>query len=282
MILEQVASGPKPGQFEQAATEVLADLQAAFAALVAATHNPIRSGADVQRALGIDQKLAWQVFRVITAPNPLAAGAAVPAQTSARRLALAARKRRVAREIAARVEESVRRFDSLVQEHATDRDEFAAMVADWSPGGRERRSNGSRLAIHKAMSELTGISAKMELFSFVVHPSSDGMNMDAVRLLGFFGLRRIRPGVRVGSSNLAIGLRPGKPRTLDKAEIDEPASCVLPQFCSQPTPQFEVHCQNGRTDYWLQDSDIGLRSAVDLVSADLRGSSRCSDSAFRP
>src|SRR4051812_6965524 len=73
--------------FERSATMVLGQLQSSMMALVrAVARAEVRKAADVERALGMDRKLCWQVFRIATASNPLAAGANVPARVSIERL----------------------------------------------------------------------------------------------------------------------------------------------------------------------------------------------------
>lgn len=260
---------PLPAQpFEQAAKTVLVEVQEAFAAMVDALPGPIRTAADVQRAFGVDKKLGWQVYRVATAPNPMAAGTAVPAQVSIRRLAGVARKRGMATDLVARMERAIQRFEELVHDHAEDRSEFAAMVAEWTPEGREKGDLDRRATMFKAMAQLTGAASELNAVTLLMRPSlEEPAKLDCLRVDATLGLRRLRPGVHVGSSTFVANRRHGSIRTLDGTEVDSPQGTILPEFCTQPTPKYEVRREKERTDYWLTGKDIGLRTAVDMASA---------------
>jgi hypothetical protein len=253
--------------FEQAAKSVLSEVQQAFAAMVEALPGPIRTAADVQRAFGVDKKLGWQVYRVATAPNPMAAGTAVPAKVSVRRLAMVARKRGMPPALVSRMEDSILRFEEMVHDHAQDRSEFAAMVAEWTPEGREKGDLERREVMFKSMAQLTGAASELNAVSLLLRPSEDGQKLDCLRVDATLGLRRLRPGVRVGSSTYVASPRHGSIRTLDGADVDSPQGTILPQFSSSPTPKYEVRREKDRTDYWLTGTDIGLRTSVDMASA---------------
>jgi hypothetical protein len=57
-----------------------------------------------------------------------------------------------------------------------------------------------------------------------------------------------------------------RPLTLDGHESDGPHSLLLPQFSSHPLPQFETVEIDGTLHYWVTGTDMGLRSALDLVT----------------
>src|SRR5258705_8489081 len=115
-------------QFVVAATLVMAEFHSALRALVSATPGTIRTAADFHRAMGVDAKLGWQVYRIAHAESHLSSGLEVPSAVSMRKLFKAAVKQRVPEVIVKRASRAFEEFESLVHEHAGDRDSFASMV----------------------------------------------------------------------------------------------------------------------------------------------------------
>lgn len=257
---------------------MLTGLQAAFAAMLEEVRcGSPQSAAEVERALGLDKKLGWQVYRVVSAPNAIAAGFAVPSPVSVRRFAVAARERGASEGTVSRVREAVDRFDQLVRDHAEDRQDFESMIADWSPAGREAVDLLNRRAAFSAMSRLRGSSMATMLTTFIVAPSPDGESVDRVLLTGYLGLRRRRSTIRLGAGTLWYPQTPSgsAERTLANEPITDPGGLLLPEFCSSPTPGFEiVRTDTGLLRFWIRSSDVGTRSAIDYVFASRRD--RCS------
>lgn len=257
--------------FEADAQGVLAKVQSAFTAMIAeARCGSAQTAAELERALGLDKKLGWQVYRVVNAPNAMAAGFAVPSAVSTRRLVAAARKRGASAKAASRVEKAVDQFDLMVREHADDRLEFESMIADWSSEGREPVELLSRRALFAAMSKLRGSAMTTMLNTVIVHPSRDGAFIDRAILMGYFGLRRLRSTARLGAGTLWYPDVPTdeQERTIDEGPITDPLSALLPGFCSRPTPDFEIiRTETGLQQFWLGGNDVGLRTAADVVLA---------------
>src|SRR6185295_2886927 len=77
--------------FEDDARRVLSEVRAAFGNLLEAIPGEVRRAAELQRRLGLDSALAWQVHRASTASDPLAIGRHLPGAAALARVLEAAR-----------------------------------------------------------------------------------------------------------------------------------------------------------------------------------------------
>lgn len=256
--------------FESAATAVLGRLRVAVAALLKGTTGPTSKCTDVQATLGLDPRLSWQVFRIATTRNPLAAGMNVPVRAAMRRLMKAAAKRRVPTEVIEQVSDAFDEYERFMQTHAEDREEFDAMIRSFLPQEREKQELATRQAAFKVMSQLKGATMEAELSTYILYPSQDDETVDRVLLVGAFGLRRLRPAARIGFATKSAGPLQGLTQTLDGQPSEGRWSVLLSEFCTDPLPQFEVAKSDDMTSYWVAGDDVGLRTSVDLVSAERR------------
>lgn len=265
---------PKPAAadlpFESAATAVLGRLQVAVAALLKSASGPTGKCTDVEETFGIDPKLSWQVFRIATTPNPLAAGVNVPVRASMRRLLKAAAKRRVPNDVIDQVSDAFDEYERFMLTHAEDREELDAMIRSFLPQEREKRELANRQAAFKVMSQFKGAAMDAETCAYILYPSQDGQAVDRVLLVAELGLRRLRLGARIGFTTSTTGSNQGATRTLDGAPSEGRQSVLLPQFCTNPLPRLEVSKTENTTFYWVAGDDVGLRTSVDLVSAERR------------
>ena len=71
-----------PVGFTVEVAQVLGRLRSTFADILAAVPGPVSNPTDLHRTLRTDMKLSWQVFKVATAIDPLAAGPHVPTPAS--------------------------------------------------------------------------------------------------------------------------------------------------------------------------------------------------------
>jgi hypothetical protein len=256
--------------FESAATAVLGRLQSSLVALLRGAPGPSGTCTEVEDTLGLDPKLAWQVFRIATSGNPLAAGMNVPVPAAMRRLLKAAAKRGVAAPIVAQVSDAFNEYERFVQLHADDREQVDVMIRAFLPQERDKRELANRQAMFKVMSQFKGASMEAEVGTYILCPSPNGRSVDRVLVVADLGLRRIRPGARIGFATMSTGPHQGATRTLDGQPSEGHWSVLLPEFCTNPMPRFEVSKTQDTTSYWVAGDDVGLRTSVDLVSAEHR------------
>lgn len=256
------ASGPS-ASFEEVATSVLRELQEALIGLLAAAPGETHRATDVERAFGVDYKLAWQTFRIANADNPLAAGASVPARVSMRKLLQAAAKKRIPEQLIERVSTAFDAFEQFVSTDAGDRESLEALLSAFLPEERQKQELAAKAADFKARSQINGIAAEAELFTSFYVPSQDGEMVDLAFVQGHIGLRRIWPGapIRFGYENSGLA----KLLTLDGSPMATGQEALLREFSTSPLPEFKRHATDMSTNYSVTEQDIGLRSAIDLV-----------------
>lgn len=256
---------PHPS-FEQAAAQVLGNLQRMVAELFKAGSVEVRKAGDLERGFGLDRKLSWQVHRVATAENPLAAGASVPTRASMQRLLKAVEKRKAPAAALERVSTAFDRFEQFVSEYAGDRETLDAMLSVYLPEAREKQELAGKEASFRGMSQIKGVAIETTVDTYMMHPTADGKRVDGVLLAAVMGLLRVHPDAHF---NMSLGVPGRQPvLTLDGREGRHPNDSLLPEFCSSPTPDFERSEKIGSVYFWIPGTDMGLRSAIDIVKAD--------------
>jgi hypothetical protein len=260
-----VSSSTVSVSFENAAAIVLSRLQEAVTGLLAGAPGPTGKCTDIEKTFGIDAKLAWHLLRISTATNPLAVGTNVPARVSVQRLLKAALKRKVPTGIVEEVKHAFEAFEFFVQQYAEDRTALEDMIAAHLPESREKAELASKQAQFKAMRQIRGVEMDTGVQTFFLSPVAD-RSVELAYIEGYFGLKRIKPGSRIGFSS-ATGQPDAPPRTLSGELFSGPSAALLPQFCSDPLPKVEFEDIAGATYHLVVGQDIGLRGAVDLVSA---------------
>ena len=133
------ASEPLP-QFQQETVRQVSTLRELFAAMVRALPTRVTTASELQRATKLDMKLCWKVFRVIGAPDALAAAQYVPGPANMRDLLRKMGRLGVPDALLRRVEEASEHFEQLVEEHAGDRRTFDSMVSGYAGSGDGERA----------------------------------------------------------------------------------------------------------------------------------------------
>jgi hypothetical protein len=104
----------------------------------------------------------------------------------------------------------------------------------------------------------------------VLHPSTSGDSIDVVWVNGLIGVHRVRPGARikVTSRRLSGPTTDRRPVSLDGAPVEHVDGLLLRQFCSEPTPELDVHRTGEVVHYTLADRGFGPGTGVDVVFAE--------------
>jgi hypothetical protein len=253
--------------FEHAADIALGRLQHAVGDLLRAGPEQPRKAADVDRMFGLDHRLGWQIYRIAHAATALASGPYVPARVSMNKLLATAARKHVPPDVIAEVSEAYEGVDKLIREHATDRSEFDAMVRAFLPEERAKQDLESREGAVKMMGQVKGVMMEAAIDASFLHPSADGKRVDRASIVCNLGLRRTRPNARIEYWTAEFGAHDNASLTLEGSSISDPRSMLLPPFCTQPTPPFEISTLDGMTSYRVLGEEVGLSSAIDLVVA---------------
>ncbi len=267
------AASSRPIPFERAAVLVLGAMQSAIADLFKAVPGGVRKQADLEKSFGVDRKLCWQVYRIATASNPLAAGTNVPARVSLDRLLKAASSKRIPAAIIERISSAFDDFDRLVTEHAGDREEFDSLLAAALPEEQEKMLQSSREVMYDAARNIRGVAVEAALYARILCPSRGAPEMlDGCSLIASLGLRRIRRGAHIEHMIRASVNNRSRVTSIDGRPVSGFADVMLEPFCSRPLPSVSAR-QGGsggeQTRYVLDADEVGVKAAVDLVIADL-------------
>ncbi len=263
-----------PIDFQTDARESLGGVVSASAALIGSLGHRPQKPADVVRALGLDRKLGWQLFRIATAADPMEAGVYLPSRASVHRLLEAAEGAGVESAVCRRLLEAFESCELLIERHAMDRASFALMAASAGDSPEcELVSIADRRSAYRAQSRMLGMSALSSFKTFLFHPGDLGRPFgDVISLHGTSEIVPLRPQLRWPIAS--AGLRSTDHEELDHGCLLEPLpGCevthgisLIEHFCSAPLPKIEHHTEadgSFRSDLILEG--IGRTHAMTVV-----------------
>lgn len=255
-VMTSSSTAPRGETFEQAATHVAGELQASLAELVSHLPGKGARAVDIERGLGLDKKRGWQLYKVATAPTPLAEIAHIPGSLTMKRILTAASRRKLPRESVDRLGKAFEQFEAFVQEHGGDREEFFSLAS----GVTQAETVDTQLELRirktafKAMAHLWGIRAETIVRTAIFNVAADAPDaLDGIRILGNVGLQRLRRGVPLTVA-LFAGNDPASRRPSPDTPIADMGSRqvlakqsqgleLLPEFSTQPLPRMEQRHQ---------------------------------------
>ena len=269
--MESVTAEPTEPVFQHDVATTLTRLRREFAQVIAAVPGEIAKGADLHRALRIDRKLSWKVFKVANAPNPVAAGPHVPTRANMATFLKAAAKRGVPQPLIESLSRVAEDFEAVVARHAGDRATFDSMVSALAPDeSTEQIDLAHRRLAFRGQRHILGVQAKTQLKIVALQPSKDPMMLDGVRAEGFVDLRRLRGSAPLTVSYSGARNDDGSPMEV-RREALEPVTgsyglSLLRGFCSTPLPEFRgVEAGHGFVKGELVAHDVGNRAAVTCI-----------------
>jgi hypothetical protein len=186
-------AGPESVEaFAKQAEAVLSRTRAAAGELIHTAPSSIERATDLQRALNVAPALAWQLFRLATAPDAFSALEFLPRAGSMARLLSAAREHAFAPAAIDSLAEAYEEFQALVRHHAGDRDTFDAMAA---PLGKARGQieQKHRRAVFRGNVQVWGFQASTVYRACVLHESATPGREAAAMIAGFVSIRQLRP-----------------------------------------------------------------------------------------
>lgn len=232
----------------------------------------------VAKVVGVDKVLTSRLLRAAASRDPVAAVQLLPGPDPLRNFANCAGKKGVPTPLVNDFVESVNDFEEMIRTEAGSRSGFDAILASWLPEARGEFELRRKQSIFRAMSELKGKSALLNLATAMLHPSADGEHLDIVWVFAYVGLRRLRPGVVLKFATRRVetphgdGIQraPRRPRTLDGEEVEGLDGLLLEELCSTPKPEVHVHRAGDRVHYTIGNPALfGPRSSIDLAFAEV-------------
>jgi hypothetical protein len=222
--------------------------------------------------LGVDKVLTSRLLKAARHRDPLAVVHLVPGSEPMRRVFRAALRQGAPAAVIDEAMAAVDAFDQLVQEEAGDRSALDAMISAWLPEARAQMEVRRKQSAYRAMSELKGGRADVSVGTVMLHPSSNGTQIDIVWIMGMIGVRRLRPdaAVKFTTRRFTDDAAPRKPVTLEGDPIDGlPSGVRLDRFCDATPASLDVHKVGDVTHYTLAGTGFGPHNDVDLVMAEV-------------
>jgi hypothetical protein len=259
--------------FEQQAAEVLGDIRAVCAAAIEAIPRSINSAADLSRACRLETKLAWKLYRIARSADPLAAAAYVPSKSHLRTFLKAIKEQDLPAALLDRASLAVEGFSELVSKHAGDRATFDSMISSLSRSKDADAANlQNRRAAFRANRHIWGAQARSQAKILFVQPSEDGEMLDFACIEGYVDLVRLRPDAplvvaasRVTDDDYTV--REVARHPLDPSGASELGIGLLPEFSSQPLPEFSaILDKQGFTYGELASNGLGHTGATTCMT----------------
>lgn len=232
----------------------------------------LQKPSEFQRVLNLDRSLTSRVLRALRTSDPLASLHLMPGPNGLRLLLKAASKKTNGQVTISHAEDALRELERIVSADVGDWKALGTALCGWLPDVRRQFEITNRQAAFRAMGNIKGVMADADLAVTLIHPGSDADWVDRAGIYGVSRMRRLRAGAPLrffGGSSIVPP--PGCERlTLEakpiRASEDPP---ILREFCSSPTPQFDVQLAGDLFCYVLKGNEVGLSSAIDAFFADI-------------
>jgi hypothetical protein len=252
------------GRFEEEAAHVMARIRREFGRLIEALPGSPRRAGDVQRILGVDKALGWQIFRVGTEAQPLEAAPLIPRPAPMAKALRAASERGVPPAVIAAARDAADAFERLVERHAGDRGSFDAMARGLQDGSAEQIHLKERRAAFRANSSIWGLSALASYSCITYHDGERAGTQDSTLVIGHAGLRKLRPGV-----NASIGYQWSVRKSTDTSGgvgvrvTPNRGAEFLEQFSTRPLPPLVTReIEPGAMETAFQLEGVGRSGAI--------------------
>ena len=226
--------------------------------------------AGVGRSLGLDKVFTSRLLKALRQADPVAVLHSIPGPAPLRRFLKAAGKHGVGAADLSRAQAAVDDFERLVREDLGDRSSLSTILSSWLPEARLEFELRRKQSAFKALSELKGISADLNLAAAFLHPSEDAERIDVVWLIGQLGIRRLRPGgsAKFVTRRMVPDGNKRCPTTLDGEPIEGFDRGRLDGFCDLPPAHIEAKAHGDVVHYALAGDSYGPKSAFDLIFAE--------------
>ena len=218
------------------------------------------------RKWGINRQLSWKVAKVIQIHDAYVALQHLPGNEGLGIILKKAEQAGVDETMLAHVRHSADAFDQLIETHCGNRAVFDIMGSELSPVDQARQQQESlRKQFFLGASSIWGAQAKVNLASWFVGPSRNegavARQVDLVNIKAWIGFRRLRENLSWVMSRQLSRHDSGEAMPITTAEALDPrshlAAPLMPDFCSDPVPAFDVREDRGLTTVSLAPGPVG-------------------------
>lgn len=254
-------------RFAAESEEAVLRLRGAFARVMESSPVSVQRATDLQRLLGVEASLAWQVFRLAGSSDPLAAVTFVPTPGSMAKVLRIMRERGYDGGALDQAATAYAHFETVVEHHALDRETFDRMIAGLRGEREDLIAVGDRRAAFRSNTHIWGVQAAALYRAGIVYPGEDPTTCDSASIRGCTGLRRLRAVPPVTLAKRLIISEARRIEDAEKTRLPAPLT-LLEDFCSQPPPKLEMTHERGAARDVVRIDGLGRDSVVDCFVYD--------------
>jgi len=280
---------PSSSTFRQDTAKAYSRLRTAFSVAFSpfGDGGPLKSRA-LQRRLGIDVRLAWQVARIVNAENPLDLSTNIPSQAPLQKAIQAARKQGAPQTALDALSDAYSAFEQHIEHYAGDRESFDAMMAPLVGGDIDAQlEQAHRRAIFEGHRHVWGVELELHVIANIVHPSLKKNGLVDTAVVRFrHNLRHlhsqspiiveIKKGLLIEVKKEATsdlvgggGVLPSR-APLDREAFVKHGVPILPAFCSMPDiPMRRIDLPAGGVAAEYLPHSVGRPSTVTFAFGDV-------------
>jgi hypothetical protein len=234
---------------------------------------------ELARKLKLNGNLTSRLCAALRSHDPLAAMSLVPGPVPLRRLLRAASATGADQACVKRAHQAIEQFESVIREEFDDRAGLDGLLGMKVPEMRRRHELTAKQAVFRGMEAIKGISSDAASVTYLVHPSAGSAeHVDLVMVGGYFGLRRLRPGVAIqftaelgktGSGAPANGAGDaGSEPVRESLPGDMKDAPLIREFCRPSDMTVTRENFGDLACYEVASSAIGRSSAIDVTLAE--------------
>lgn len=257
--------------FHAHARAVARSLRGTFAEIIAAAGADPRDANAIGQRLAINKNLAWKLSKIVQADDPFLALEQMPGGPGTRIFLTSAAKAGVPDALIDSARDAITEYEELIRVHSGDRATLEMMGSELSPAGRRQRDENHRKLLFQGASYVWGAQARAILKMGVVGPGRAPGTLDIATMSGLFDFRRLRPAVSWIMASRHMNNDDGTRMDDVVFEAVDPRSQgrdqapLIPEFCSQPTPQLRSFVDRTQTCFELVEGPIGNTGAITCV-----------------
>jgi hypothetical protein len=262
---------PATDRMEDLVLGITREVQQSFAQLIGQLPGRVIRASHLQKCLEIDSKVAWQVFKIAKAQDPLEAVRYMPSMVSIKRVVAAAKGKGVSHEVLSAMEKAVSNYDAAGREHADGRASFTALVSSMrGDDSAEAMTFQARRAAFRANCHLWGTQTGVFFSQCILRRLPTG-ELKSTKITVKRDFRRLRTDAMPISYGWGAVNANGELVNRAEVPIDPDAAAqfgipLLPEFCSTPIPLFgKPEIRNGWQVQYMLGDQIGKMGAIDLA-----------------
>lgn len=267
-------------EFEKITELTLTNLQGALADVLCEYGDPsVLRPVDICEILGIDMNLAWKLSRLVNSTDVFSVGKYLPGRKAMGSFCDRASSSRCPANLVESLQAASDQVEKVIRTYAGSRKELKLMLANLSVEERAGNDLIQRRKSFDGNSYTFGVQSDVQLSSNILIPSRIQSGMaDLCRIRGQVGLCRMRTDVPWRLSNTYILDSDGVIKESPEREFLFPVVPGEPplvrEFCSRHLPDFgSITNRAGRSSYFLKGKEIGIKSSINLFTAEVvRGS----------